>query len=134
MQLTPEIKAQLTEQKKQCIFCKLISGEMPAKTVFEDDLTIFDVFLGDFNTGYEGIDLNVGRAIVLHNPVVECPHYIRSARTHRHRKHSILSYCSSKPSPFPVQKSSPSPSLFQTVDPGIPTMASWFCFWAILSP
>ena len=40
MQLTPEIKAQLTEQKKQCIFCKLISGEMPAKTVFEDDITI----------------------------------------------------------------------------------------------
>ena len=40
MQLTPEIKAQLAEQKKQCIFCKLISGEMPAKKVFEDDLTV----------------------------------------------------------------------------------------------
>jgi histidine triad (HIT) family protein len=40
MELTPEIKAQLEEQKKQCIFCKLISGEMPAKTVFEDDTVI----------------------------------------------------------------------------------------------
>jgi len=41
MQLTPEIKKQLEEQKKQCVFCKLISGEIPnAKKVFEDDKTI----------------------------------------------------------------------------------------------
>ena len=40
MELTPEIKAQLAEQKKQCIFCKLISGEMEAKKVFEDKVTI----------------------------------------------------------------------------------------------
>ncbi|MBT4805405.1 HIT domain-containing protein [Candidatus Woesearchaeota archaeon] len=40
MNLTPEMKAQLQEQKKQCVFCKLISGEMEAKKVFEDDLTI----------------------------------------------------------------------------------------------
>ena len=41
MNLSPEIKQQLAEQKKQCIFCKLISGEIPnAKKVFEDDKTI----------------------------------------------------------------------------------------------
>lgn len=41
MQLSPEIKQQLAEQKAQCIFCKLISGEIPnAKKVFEDDKTI----------------------------------------------------------------------------------------------
>lgn len=41
MNLTPEIKKQLEEQKKQCVFCKLISGEMPnAKNVFEDDKTV----------------------------------------------------------------------------------------------
>ena len=41
MQLAPEIKKQLEEQKKQCIFCRLISGEIPnAKKVFEDDKTI----------------------------------------------------------------------------------------------
>ncbi|MBI2572982.1 HIT domain-containing protein [Candidatus Woesearchaeota archaeon] len=40
MQLTPEQKKQLDEQKKQCVFCKLISGEMKAKTVFEDSKTI----------------------------------------------------------------------------------------------
>jgi histidine triad (HIT) family protein len=40
MNLTPEIKAQLQEQKKQCIHCKLISGEQPgAKTVFKDNKT-----------------------------------------------------------------------------------------------
>src|SRR3989344_53827 len=40
MQLTPEIKAQLQEQKKQCIFCKIISKEMESKIVFEDKLTL----------------------------------------------------------------------------------------------
>ncbi len=41
MEITPEIKAQLAEQKKQCVHCKLISGEMAgAKKVFEDDKTI----------------------------------------------------------------------------------------------
>jgi len=40
MQLTPEIKAQLEQQKQQCVFCKLISGEMEAKTVFEDKKTM----------------------------------------------------------------------------------------------
>ncbi len=40
MQLTPEIKQQLAAQKAQCIFCKLISQEIPGKIVFEDDKTI----------------------------------------------------------------------------------------------
>ena len=40
MQLTPEIKAQLEEQKKQCVFCKIISGEIPGKKVFEDNQVI----------------------------------------------------------------------------------------------
>ncbi|MBT4651158.1 HIT domain-containing protein [Candidatus Woesearchaeota archaeon] len=40
MQITPEVKAQLEEQKKQCVFCKLISGEMEAKKVFEDNIVI----------------------------------------------------------------------------------------------
>jgi len=36
-ELTPEIKAQLEEQKKNCIFCQIISGQQEAKKVFEDD-------------------------------------------------------------------------------------------------
>jgi histidine triad (HIT) family protein len=40
MQITPEMKAQLEEQKKQCIFCKIISGDTPGKKVFEDNKTI----------------------------------------------------------------------------------------------
>ncbi len=47
MELTPEIKAQLAEQKKQCVFCKLISGEMPnAHLVFQDDKTaaLLDIY------------------------------------------------------------------------------------------
>ena len=46
MEITPEVKAQLEEQKKQCIFCKIISKEQEGKIVFEDDLTlaVLDIF------------------------------------------------------------------------------------------
>lgn len=40
MQLPPELKAQLQEQKKQCIFCKIISKETPSQIVFEDSKTL----------------------------------------------------------------------------------------------
>ncbi|MGM5481939.1 MAG: HIT family protein [Nanobdellota archaeon] len=36
-ELPPEVKKQLEEQKKNCIFCKIISGSIPAKKVYEDD-------------------------------------------------------------------------------------------------
>ena len=40
MNLSPELKAQLAEQKKQCVFCKLIAKEIPGKIVFEDAKTM----------------------------------------------------------------------------------------------
>jgi histidine triad (HIT) family protein len=40
MEITPEAQAQFDEQKKNCIFCKIISGEMDSKKVYEDDLVI----------------------------------------------------------------------------------------------
>ncbi len=40
MQLTPEVKAQLAEQKKQCIFCKIAAKEVQSKIVFEDSKTL----------------------------------------------------------------------------------------------
>jgi len=39
-QLPPEVQAQLEEQKKSCIFCKIISGEMSTNKVYEDDLIV----------------------------------------------------------------------------------------------
>jgi histidine triad (HIT) family protein len=46
MNLSPEIKAQLAEQKKSCIYCQIVSKEKEGKTVFEDDITlaILDVY------------------------------------------------------------------------------------------
>ncbi|MBT3298118.1 HIT domain-containing protein [archaeon] len=40
MNITPEMKAQLEEQKKQCVFCKIIKGEIPPKKVYEDKVTM----------------------------------------------------------------------------------------------
>ena len=36
VEITPEIQAQLNEQKKDCIFCKIVSGEMGSSTVYSD--------------------------------------------------------------------------------------------------
>ena len=36
VEITPEIRAQLDEQKKECIFCKIVSGEMDSSTVYSD--------------------------------------------------------------------------------------------------
>ena len=46
MSLAPEIKAQLAEQKKQCVYCKIVAKEIPGKVVFEDTVTlgILDIY------------------------------------------------------------------------------------------
>lgn len=46
MQLTPEMKAQLEEQKKQCVYCKILSKEMPGKILFENEkvMAILDIY------------------------------------------------------------------------------------------
>lgn len=51
MDLPPEVKARLEEQKKQCVFCKIIGGEVPGKKVFEDNQIIA---LLDINPALEG--------------------------------------------------------------------------------
>ena len=45
MELSEEQRAQLEEQKKHCPFCKIISGEIPSKKVYEDKrvLAILDI-------------------------------------------------------------------------------------------
>ncbi|MBW2970687.1 HIT family protein [Candidatus Woesearchaeota archaeon] len=40
VELSPEVKAQLEEQKKQCVFCKILNGEIAAKKVYEDKVMI----------------------------------------------------------------------------------------------
>ena len=38
VEISPEIQAQLDEQKKNCPFCKIIAGEIDSKKVYNDDL------------------------------------------------------------------------------------------------
>ena len=51
VEITPEVRAQLDEQKKQCVFCKIISKETESNIVFEDSLTIATT---DINPWVEG--------------------------------------------------------------------------------
>tara|TARA_Y100000310_G_scaffold298230_1_gene332001 strand:- start:150 stop:1220 length:1071 start_codon:yes stop_codon:yes gene_type:complete len=75
MQLTPEIKAQLEEQKKQCIFCKLISGEQEAKTVFQDDKTIAMLDINPAIKGHTLFLLKEHYPIMPYIPADEFKHY-----------------------------------------------------------
>ncbi|MDO8480780.1 MAG: HIT domain-containing protein [Nanoarchaeota archaeon] len=36
MNLSPEVKAQLEEQKKNCVFCKIVSGETQGQIIYKD--------------------------------------------------------------------------------------------------
>jgi histidine triad (HIT) family protein len=40
MQLSPEQQKAIEEQKEQCIFCQIVAGNIPAKKVYEDKLTV----------------------------------------------------------------------------------------------
>ncbi|MBW2964312.1 HIT family protein [Candidatus Woesearchaeota archaeon] len=40
MELSPEQKTMLEEQKKQCIFCQIVEGKIPSKKVYEDNLLV----------------------------------------------------------------------------------------------
>ncbi len=51
MELSEEQKKALEEQKKQCIFCRIINKEMPSKIVYEDDKVIAIL---DINPASEG--------------------------------------------------------------------------------
>ncbi len=75
MQITPEVRAQLDEQKKQCIFCKLISGEMEARTVFEDDLTIGMLDINPARKGHTLFMLKEHYPIMPYIPQNEFVHY-----------------------------------------------------------
>ncbi|PIN76777.1 hypothetical protein COV17_01135 [Candidatus Woesearchaeota archaeon CG10_big_fil_rev_8_21_14_0_10_36_11] len=75
MQLTPEIKAQLAEQKKQCIFCKLIAGEIEAKTVFQDDVTIAMLDINPIIKGHTLFMLKEHYPIMPYIPAGEFTHY-----------------------------------------------------------
>jgi histidine triad (HIT) family protein len=46
MQITPEVQAQLAEQKKQCVYCKIVSKEIPGKIVYDDNITqaVIDIY------------------------------------------------------------------------------------------
>jgi len=45
VEITPEIKAQLDEQKKQCIFCKITAGEIPSEMIINDQgiVSVLDI-------------------------------------------------------------------------------------------
>lgn len=75
MQLTPELKAQLAEQKKQCIYCKIVSKEIPGKIVFEDAVTLAILDIYPAKKGHVVFTLKEHYPIVPLIPAAEFAHF-----------------------------------------------------------
>ncbi len=75
MSLTPEVKAQLAEQKKQCVYCKLVNKEIPAKMVFEDNVTLALLDIYPAKKGHTVFTLKEHYPIVPLIPAEEFAHF-----------------------------------------------------------
>ena len=75
MQLTPEVKAQLAEQKKQCIFCKIIAKEMESQIVFDDKLTLATLDIRPAIKGHTLFMIKEHYPIMPYIPANEFKHY-----------------------------------------------------------
>ncbi|MGM5487676.1 MAG: HIT domain-containing protein [Nanobdellota archaeon] len=51
-ELSQEQKDALEEQKKQCIFCRIVNEEIPAKKVYEDDTVLAVLDINPLNKGH----------------------------------------------------------------------------------
>ncbi|MBI2147691.1 HIT domain-containing protein [Candidatus Woesearchaeota archaeon] len=52
IQLSPEQQKAIEEQKEQCPFCKIIRGEIPAKSVYEDEKTLIILDINPATPGH----------------------------------------------------------------------------------
>ncbi|MEA3430638.1 MAG: HIT domain-containing protein [Nanoarchaeota archaeon] len=52
MEITPEVQAQLDEQKEQCPFCKITKGEIPASIAYDDKLMFGILDINPWTTGH----------------------------------------------------------------------------------
>ena len=75
MQITPEIKAQLAEQKKQCVYCKLVAREIPPKVVFEDAVTLALLDIYPAKKGHTVFTLKEHYPIIPLIPAKEFAHF-----------------------------------------------------------
>ncbi len=75
MSITPDVKAQLAEQKKQCVYCKLVNKEIPAKTVFEDNVTLALLDIYPAKKGHTVFTLKEHYPIVPLIPANEFAHF-----------------------------------------------------------
>lgn len=65
---------------EQCIFCRLIAGEIPAAKVYEDELTLAFMDLGQLNPGHTLVALKRHAATLLDLTPDEAAAAMRTAR------------------------------------------------------
>lgn len=68
-----------TSQPGVCIFCKLVQGELPAAKVYEDDLTLAFMDMGQVNPGHVLVALKRHAATLLDTTPDEAAAAMRTA-------------------------------------------------------
>ncbi len=88
MELSAEQKAALEEQKKNCVFCRIVAGEIQSKKVFEDDLVLAIL---DINPARKGHMLVLPKE---HYPIM--PLIPQKAFEHLFLRVKDLTYCANR--------------------------------------
>ncbi|MEG2046600.1 MAG: HIT family protein [Comamonas sp.] len=64
----------------QCIFCKLVAGEIPAATIYEDELTIAFMDIGQVNPGHVLVATKRHAVTLLELSPAECAAVMHTAQ------------------------------------------------------
>jgi len=67
----------------ECVFCKIVAGEIPAHTVYQDDFTIAFMDLGQVNPGHVIVAVNPHRETIFDlEPDEDALDFLTSIRVH----------------------------------------------------
>jgi histidine triad (HIT) family protein len=69
-----------TSPPGQCIFCKLVAGEIPAATIYEDELTIAFMDIGQVNPGHVLVATKRHAVTLLELTPAECAAVMQTAQ------------------------------------------------------
>lgn len=69
-----------TSPPDQCIFCKLVAEEIPAATIYEDDLTIAFMDIGQVNPGHVLVATKRHAVTLLELTPAECAAVMQTAQ------------------------------------------------------
>ena len=75
MEISPEMRQQIDEQKKQCVYCKIVKGEIPGKIAYQDDIVQLIIDIYPAKKGHSVLLFKEHYPIMPYVPATEFIHY-----------------------------------------------------------